>query len=284
VAISRDGFADGAASVVVLARADLAPDALAGTPLAFARGGPLLLTSSASLVDVVAEEIVRVLPPGGTVVLLGGDAALEPAVEVALQGLGFATERIAGASRVETSVAVAGALGGVGGVSAALVSTGDTFADALPAGAAAARVGGAVLLVHGDRPHAAVSAYLAEHAGVEVFAVGGPAGRAYPQAQPLVGATREDTAVAVAARFFPAAQVVGIARRDDFPDALAGGAHMAVRGGPVLLTPTAALHPTVGAHLCASTAIEAAVVYGGTAAISPATADAIAAAITGDGC
>ena len=67
------------ARAVVLARADAFADGLAGTPLAAALGGPLLLTSSDHLDTVTRDEIARVLPEGGRVVLLGGPAALSDA-------------------------------------------------------------------------------------------------------------------------------------------------------------------------------------------------------------
>ena len=46
VKISQNSFpANGSANAVVLARGDIFPDALAGAPLAVAKGGPLLLAN-----------------------------------------------------------------------------------------------------------------------------------------------------------------------------------------------------------------------------------------------
>ena len=69
----------GSAQAVVLARADLFPDALAGAPLAVAKGGPLELTSLSgpSFIDPrTVTEIQRVLTPGKTIFVLGGPAAI----------------------------------------------------------------------------------------------------------------------------------------------------------------------------------------------------------------
>jgi hypothetical protein len=280
VAISQATYEDGEASTVVLARADVEPDALAGTPLAVTADGPLLLSSSTDLSEATAAELTRVLPAGAPVHLLGGNAALAPAVEEAITALGFEIVRVAGATRVETALAIAERLEDPDTL---LVTTGDNFPDALAAGAAAGHVGGAVLLTPSGSAHPAVTAYLAANAEADVFAVGGPAATAYPDATRVVGPSREETAVEVAEVFFDDPTVVGIARRDDFPDALAGGAHIGRLGGPMLLTPTDSLHPAPSAYLCGAD-IEAAFVYGGPAAVNASTVDAIAARLTGEGC
>ena len=97
-----------------------------------------------------------------------------------------------------------------------------------------------MLLTEGDTPDAAVSAYLDATAGEQV-AIGGPAAAAYPDADPLVGDTREATATLVAERFFDAPSQLGVARLDLFADALAAGPYLARRGGPLVLTATSTL-------------------------------------------
>src|SRR5580700_7640205 len=68
VAVSQVSFPTaGSAKAVVLASGDAFADALAGTPLAVQKGGPLLLTPSTGLTPPVVAEITRVLPPGGMV-------------------------------------------------------------------------------------------------------------------------------------------------------------------------------------------------------------------------
>jgi hypothetical protein len=98
-------------------------------------GGPLLLTTPASLDPRVLAEIQRVLPAGGTVYLLGGTDALSTAVESAVRAAGYQTQRLSGANRFATSLAVVSALGNPGTI---LLTTGDNYPDALSAGAAAA--------------------------------------------------------------------------------------------------------------------------------------------------
>jgi hypothetical protein len=78
----------GSAHAVVLARSDYFSDALAGGPLAAAVDGPLLITPgadlSATLDPGVQAEILRVLPLGDTVYILGGVLALSPTIDATL--------------------------------------------------------------------------------------------------------------------------------------------------------------------------------------------------------
>jgi DNA-binding beta-propeller fold protein YncE len=282
VAVSAGTFAAGEATGAVLARAGDYPDALAGTPLAVEVGGPVLLTDTEALPPLVAGELQRVLPAGSTVHVLGGEGAVSPAVVASVEELGFTVERLSGTTRFETAVAIAEA---IEAPTAQILTTGLDFADALSAGAAAAQVGGVVLLTAGEAPQSATDAYLAEHEVDEVVAVGGPAARAYPEATAITGASRVETAVAVARAFFEDASVVGLARADAFPDALAGGAHIAALGGPLLLSPGDALHPEVSAYVCErADAIDGAFAYGGDAALSNATVLALANRVNGEGC
>ncbi len=108
-------WGDDEAGAVVLAREDAFPDALGASALSTAVDGPILLTPSGDLAREVRDEIVRVLPAGGTVYLLGGQAALSPEVEQALDGLGFRTPRFPGIDRIETAAMIARFVGAAEG-------------------------------------------------------------------------------------------------------------------------------------------------------------------------
>lgn len=281
VAVSRDLYPqEGSAGSVVVARGDGFADALTGIPLARARDAPLLLTRADLLPAPVRGELTRVLPLGSTVFLLGGQRAVSPAVEQRIRDLGYQVKRLGGPTRVQTALEVADA---VGDPQAVLVTTGRGFADALPAGAAAARAGAVVVLSDGDRPHPSTSKYLGAHGDAPVFAIGGPAARAYPEARGVFGPSREHTAMAVARRFFDQPQATGLARRDGFADALAGAVHVAARRGPMLLTPRETLHPVAGQWLC-QVGVDQATVYGGPAAVTAAVAQQVADRVSGRGC
>lgn len=265
VATSQASFpATGSARSVVLASDAGYPDALAGTPLAAAQHGPLLLTTPGSLDPAVASEISRVLVPGGTVDVLGGDQAVSQAVGTELAQQGLAVKRIAGPDRFATATAIATALGAP---STVLEATGASFADALSAGAAAARLGGAVLLTNGATQAPETTAYLIAHPGAHT-AVGGPACQADPQATCLAGPDRFATSVAVAQASFSAPTVADFASGLAFPDALSAGAQAAALGGPVLLVPAAGPLPaSVISYLGRESSLSRAFVVGGLAAV-----------------
>jgi hypothetical protein len=283
IAISGDGFAGtGSAGAVVLARADTFPDALAGTPLAVAKHGPLLLTGSTALDPRTKAEIQRVLSSGKTVYLLGGAGALSTTIESQLTSLGYTTARFSGADRFETAVKIAH--DGLGDPNTILESTGLNFADALAGGAAAAKVSGAVLLTNGSTQAAETATYLAAHPSDTRHALGGPAAAADPAASPIVGSDRYDTSKKVATTFFANPTVVGVASGEDahFPDALGGGAHIGAKGGPLVLTQGTSLPSVVHNYLFNNAAVIASgYLYGGPAAVSDAVKTAIQNAISG---
>jgi putative cell wall-binding protein len=279
IAVSGNAF-PGHAAAAVLARSDDFPDALAGTPLAVAKGGPLLLTAPAALDPRVAAELQRVVPAGGTVYLLGGTAALSPAVASAVAALGFQVVRYGGADRFATAAVVA--TDGLASPSTVFVTTGLNFPDALVSGVAAAAVHGAVLLTADSTMPTATAQYLAAHVGATVHAVGGAAAAAGGATDQFVGTDRYDTARLVATHFFPAPTVVGIASGATFPDALSGGAHVARLGGPLLLSDPGALSGATQQYLGASEAtIATAYVYGGASAVSAFAQAGVQAAVTG---
>lgn len=267
IAASRQAFGDRSASSVVLSRSDSYADALAGTPLAVDKQGPLLLTGRDLLDGRVIGEIGRVLRSGGTVYLLGGTAALSPSVEDELRSRGYRPVRFAGRDRYATAVAIAEQ--GLGSPPAIIEGTGLDFADALVAGAAAAKIHGAVLLTAGSSLPEATAGYLARHATATRYALGGPAAAADPIATAIVGVDRYDTARRVAKAFFTKPAAVGTASAWSFADALAGGVHIAGRDAPLLLVPTSGNLPaSVATYLTENRDnIDAGWVYGGGAAV-----------------
>lgn len=231
--VARATFAAGAAHAVVLARADTFADALAGTPLAVAKDGPLLLTAPDRLDAWAESELLRVLPAGGTVYLLGGLTALQASVEARVSALGYQSARLAGNDRYQTAVAIATA--GLGNPTNVLLTTGTDFPDALSAAAAAASNAASVLLTDGSSMPAATQQALIGHDG-HITTIGGPAAAADPGVPSIVGTDRYATAAAVAAHFFPAPAAVAFATGVTFPDALSGGAAIGRLRGPLLLT------------------------------------------------
>lgn len=106
-AVSAQVFGPQEAVRAVLARADAFPDALGGSALA-GGDGPLLFARSGGLLpDPTREELLRTLPPGAPVYLLGGVAALPESLAEEIAALGFEPRRLGGAVREETAALVA---------------------------------------------------------------------------------------------------------------------------------------------------------------------------------
>lgn len=128
-------------------------DAVGGSALAAQRRAPVLLVGRDALPEAVGAVLAELAPV--TVTVLGGPAAVSDAVlaEIGARA-GTAPGRIAGATRWDTSAAVANTslAAGLDGP-AVWVATGTAFPDALAAGPAAAAAGSPLLLVDGTRDH-----------------------------------------------------------------------------------------------------------------------------------
>ena len=273
VLTSQGSFANGRAKAVVLAAAGSFADALAGTPLAVAKQGPLLLTASDALDGGTFLEIQRVMP-NGTVYVLGGQAAISDAVVKRLQEAHYVVFRLGGPDRYETATLIAEQ--GLESPNLVFEASGNDFPDALSAGAAAAARGGAVLLTAGREQSQATSRYLSAHPSTR-FAIGGPAAAADPTATAIVGEDRYATAVLVASRFFTGPSNISAANGTRFPDAISGGAFVGARGGPMLLVSGTGPLPTSLADYLKvnAAAIRRGFVHGGTGVVSNEVADEI---------
>jgi len=237
------------AQSVVLSRSDLPADALGGSALAAHKYGPLLLTDTKALNAETQAEIQRILPAGGTVYVLGGTAAISPAVQAKLKALGYNVSRIAGDDRYKTAVNIANAVDPA--AADVLVATGTNYPDALSAGAAAgAYEHMVVVLTDGGAMPASTDAYLQAKANngqlKYLAAIGGAADHALKGAKwdgydALVGVDRYQTSYLVAHEIFGAFGHIGVATGTNWPDSLSGGALMGNRQGPLLL-----VDPTVG--------------------------------------
>ncbi|HEX2027012.1 MAG TPA: cell wall-binding repeat-containing protein [Nitriliruptorales bacterium] len=210
VGVSQSRFPPGGATHAILSRDDVFADSLAGTALT--GRGPLLLTDSGALPSATREELRRALPDGATVFLLGGRHAIDDRVADALAGDGLRVQRLAGATRVETALAVASEVRRRHPASRVLLARAHgtptdptaAWADSVTGGARAAAVGTPMLLTPSDGLHDAVRAWLSADGTTETVLLGGRAAlsevvaAAVPGPRRVAGPAREDTAVAVA--------------------------------------------------------------------------------------
>jgi putative cell wall-binding protein len=192
--------------------------------------------------------------------------------------------RVSGDDRYRTAVAVSeDSPGGGPGSGSVYVATGVAFADALAGGPAAASDGAPVLLVTRDALPEATRERLLALRPARILVLGGPAavsdavlaqlaGLASGGASRIAGNDRYETAAAVSAQAFgPLVPVAYVATGASFPDALAGAAAGAAKGGPVLLVQRDAIPTSVAVEL-RRLAPRSIVILGGTGAVSEAVA------------
>lgn len=190
---------------VLLGRADLFSDTLAAGS---ATGRPVLLTPGDHLDERTASELDRLGPD--RVTLAGGEEALSQRVEDELVDRGFDVNRLAGATRVETALAIARHHHpdvGDGPVIVARAAGGGTraFADTLGGSALAHTLEAPVVLTPTERLHPAVAGYLREAGAEQVLLAGGTAALSPEVAEQIeslgitvrraAGASRAGTAV-----------------------------------------------------------------------------------------
>jgi hypothetical protein len=195
---------------VTLARADVAVDALAAAPLL--SEGPLLVSTTDGVAPSTMAAMAELMPEGGRVYLLGGESALSAAVEQQVAAAGYEVVRLAGASRFETAVAIAEEVRTrwPGGDEVGIVRAdgGDDpsaqWADALTGGAWAAETRTPLLVTSTAAVHPDVADALDRWGTTSTILFGGASAlsadveAALPAPRRIAGATRADTAVAVA--------------------------------------------------------------------------------------
>ncbi|AXV05121.1 Serine/threonine protein kinase [Euzebya pacifica] len=249
---------DGGTETVLIARDDQFADALASGGLQGALDAPLLLTGDDHLDERVAAEIGRL----GAVraIVLGGEEAVPERIATELRGLALTVERVAGADRIATSLAIADMIGPRIEQVVLVRAHGDetdpsrAWADALAAGATAAALEAPVVLTTEDVLDPRVAGWLQAEVmdnGLQsVLVAGGEAAIDRPVLQEIVeiglgvdrahGDDRAGTAVELARRRgMPAAELVDTVIVVDGSD-WAGGMTAALASdrlvAPVVLT------------------------------------------------
>lgn len=272
IAVSRERFpvrGPGSRACVV-ATGFAFPDALAGSTLAGAIRGPLLLTFTDRLPAGVAAEIRRL--GVNTVYVLGGTAAVSSQVRTAIAGLGVRVVPVGGRNRTETARLIALESAKHAPVAkVAFVVNANNFPDALVASPMAAHNVAPILLTGATALDPQTEAALKDpRLGVtDVVIVGGTAVVSQSVqnhiASVLGGATRvrripgssryqtarnfavwatktQSVPVRVGTPANPSALEsldfarIGIASGENFPDALAGGVLCGLARSPILLT------------------------------------------------
>lgn len=238
--VSDNAFPDPAVDVVVV-NGDSYADALAAAPLAASLGGPVLTVTATGIPSSTLAELQQVGP--GVIWVVGGPAAVSDDVVAQLQRhAAWGVHRLAGDDRYATAAAVATSEF-TGQSHEVFIASGEGYADALSAGAAAAHDGAPLLLTTGGALPDATLAALQALDPRRITVVGGGSvvssdvTDALEQQHPgevtrIAGGDRYETAARVAEAVDKTGDEVVLASGEDFPDALAGAA----LGLPLLLS------------------------------------------------
>lgn len=273
---------------VILANGMDFPDALTANGLVKYYDAPILLTDGNKLAPSV-EKFIEDYDVEG-VIILGGTAAVNPALESALEKQGLTTTRLFGDNRYGTSAAVAQRIASLNGGKLpmidvkeanvdtefqAFVASGMDFADALVASVPAAIYGAPILLTAPNAVPAETTKVINDYKVVSGIVVGGDAAitpATYTNLniatkERIYGENRQLTSMRVAERFFPQAGSAFVAGGLRFPDALVGGALSAEKEAPILLSNSANLTPAVKDYIVKHKITDV-VILGGTNAVS----------------
>jgi putative cell wall-binding protein len=166
------GLTGGLGKTVFIATGASFPDALGGSAAAGALGGALLLTDRFALPAATASALTSGRP--ATVVILGGEAVIDPAVLSQVQALvpGATVQRWAGADRYATAAAISFNTYPHGATTAYLAS-GANYPDALAGAPVASLAGAPLLLTQRDCVPASTLAELTRLGATRVVVLGG---------------------------------------------------------------------------------------------------------------
>lgn len=270
---------------VVLASGSNYPDALAAASLAGAYDAPIVLTEPNSL-SVDAADMIEQLSPK-VIYVVGGEAAVsKSAVDTATYYAadGCKVFRIAGDTRLETSLAIAKRVRQKSTASDSLiVTTGLNYADALSVSPFAFAYNSPIFLCGSNGLSADAISYISGAGFKRAILVGGTAavpervkhqltsaGISSGSITRLAGATRYETSAKIMSYAVNAGMNVSnvyLATGKNFPDALAAGPVAGKLRAPLLLVdPGIEYAHTVLANYRGS--INVATVVGGTSAVS----------------
>lgn len=279
VAIGQPGSPDGADRHVIIVNGLTFPDALSAGPYAGRDASPMLMVTATSIPPETLAELNRLDPY--LITIIGGTGVVSSEVEAQLKTFvpnPTDVVRVSGADRYATSRALVTLMQSQTPLNSLFIATGRDFPDALAAVPAAGAFGGAVLLVDGSRSTLdTATRNLIDSLNRPVTLIGGTgsisAGIASQisgfgvSVDRLQGASRYETAIAIADAFFPRREITYIANGTGFADALAIGWWASVGRVPLTLTRSTCV-PTAVLDNIHDSLVGEVVLVGGTGSLS----------------
>lgn len=242
IQISKKGWNH--SDVVVLAYGGDFPDGLTGVTLAYLKDAPILLTPRDILPQSTLSEMKRL--DAKSVYILGGTGVVSASIEQQLNLLNYDVKRISGLDRFKTAIEVGNAIIN-NSTDTAVIATGYNFPDALAIGPAAAKNNMPILFTDKDNLNFDTKQALINWSIKKVVVAGGTgvvSSEVETQikalgisVERLSGEDRYVTSLSIAKRYISDNSInIVLAKGEDFPDALSGGALAAKNDLPILLT------------------------------------------------
>ncbi len=230
------------ANCIVLARNDIFADALSASPFASSLDCPILLSKTNTLDSTIVNEIRRLGVQ--KVYIVGGENAISNDVVNSLKKLGLETIRIAGNDRYETSSMIASKLAKkIGKNGKAIVTNGESFADALSISPYSSKTGLPILLVRKNEVPVTILKTINELNIQSVYIIGENmvVSKSVEKQLPNVidrigGENRYETSALIAEKFFSDSKQAFVASGQTFADALIVGPIAGKNDSPILLT------------------------------------------------
>ncbi len=248
IKISENGWSTSDRAVLINGEKGLV-DALTATPYAYAKNAPILITAPGKLTPATANRLTKMGVKNVDVV--GGTNSVSEGVVTELKNKGITVNRISGASRYDTSLAVAKEIDKIQDVAQIAVVNGDKgIPDAVSVAAPAASKKMPILLADNNGLNAASKKFVADESVTTSYVIGstGSVSDAVLNSLPgtktrLGGADRHDTNAAVIKEFYTATSLSNIyvaksgrvKTDDEIVDALAAGVLAARNGNPIVL-------------------------------------------------
>lgn len=278
VKISQEGWKS--AGVVVLARGNSFPDALAGGPFAYYHNAPILLTPQDSLHMETKKEIQRL--GAKKVIILGGTAAVSESVVNSLKSMELKVDRIAGQNRYDTAAQIANHLNSTD----MIVVNGSNFPDALAVVPYAAKTGKPILLTKPEAlPMETAQALKGKNRTTIIggtSAVSNVVASKLPNPNRISGKDRYETAHQVIMKLPMPNPTVYVATGKQFADALAGSLLAAKQEASILLTDPTHV-PSIVRETITTKGYTNIIAFGGESAISTYTANELSTLTLVDG-
>ena len=280
VAVADSGWTQ--SDYAVIAYAWDFPDAVSATPLAYKYTAPILLTDTENLSPDTSAELTKLQVKH--VLIVGGTGAVSDNVASQITAAGMDVQRLSGADRYATSVAIANAVGNTGSI---VVTNGYNPYEALSISPIAAKMVMPIILTARDSIPSEISSYLSQNTITQTYILGKADGTtsddgvadnsAFPNPTRITGANIYERNVNINKLFSSDLNFskVYLATGKAFADALAGSALAATSGSPLIFVDSDMPQVTKGFLSSEASSVTSAYVLGGTGAISDSTVQTV---------